>query len=823
MSINPTAEVEESLRLSCEPAMSPARDHSASTSSSSHRGIEQEMATQNAESEEEPPRQGSRDTMDLTLPENDGMKALRQKMHEIRTLAISTEEKAKRMHRLMTQDYLAHRADTTTSPLSMDSGNNNSNGKNVVDEEPAALDVGLAALPIDPNNPYSLRPGDADPSFSPLPPNPRDEEDLESSMELEMPNLGCRHYKRNVKVQCFDCHRWFPCRHCHDAATDLPFAHNLRRKMTKNMLCMLCRTPQPAAEVCVECGEYAAYYFCGKCKLWDNDSNKRIYHCDDCGICRVGEGLGKDFVHCKRCNVCISISTSAAHPCVEGATSRDCPLCLDDLFESRQKAVSMPCGHYMHGECYQELMRVTYKCPVCSKSAVNMELQWRKLDDEIRAQPMPEDEEELGGLLPPDVRERDREEGAAEGERNRSTSPLPTRRPRTVYVGCNDCGRRSWTPFHWLGVKCQHCDSYNTNQMAPPAGHETEAERLIRQQGVHRQHDFTGEGVLRDAGIQPTDQQSGGGGDGRADSALDVPGTPGLLAVPGSPTSPGSPSSTGLPSPRRYFVDEDDDAAGPASPSTFATAWRRRPSFTTAARGFSTPSLPHLPDLPRLPRMPNLPNLPPIPDWAPRPSVPDWPRGQFPSMPSVSVPGREYWPSMMTMPHLELPTGGWMESLGRGLSPMRYYLSGMENLGEAGDGVGVGGGRERLRGESVVSVRSDPTADATAEKREGLAPGVEFSDEEEDEDGFWGARARRLFGRGSDNDEEDEGPRGRGGVAVESEDEEEDDGDEEESESESSSEDENARVVGELDDDDDDDDDEEDELDLVGQSLRWRH
>ncbi|KAF2155594.1 zf-CHY-domain-containing protein, partial [Myriangium duriaei CBS 260.36] len=239
------------------------------------------------------------------------------------------------------------------------------------------------------------------------------------------PILGCKHYMRNVKIQCFDCHMWFTCRHCHDSSPDLPFHHQLNRKKTQNMLCMLCQTPQPAAEFCNSCGHEAAYYFCPECKLWDNDSTKRIYHCDDCGICRRGEGLGKDFVHCKRCNVCISISTSSTHPCIERATDCDCPLCLDYLFSSSTPVVSLLCGHYMHASCYKELMNVTYRCPVCNKSAVNMELQWRKLDDEIRP------------------------------------TPLPRRVPRRVWVGCNDCGGRGWADFHWLGLKCPRCDGYN--------------------------------------------------------------------------------------------------------------------------------------------------------------------------------------------------------------------------------------------------------------------------------------------------------------------------------------------------------------------------
>ena len=70
-------------------------------------------------------------------------------------------------------------------------------------------------------------------------------------------------------------------------------------KDTKNMLCMFCEEAQKAGEACVSCGESAAVYYCSICKLWNNDHDKSIYHCTDCGICRIGRGLGKDFFHCK--------------------------------------------------------------------------------------------------------------------------------------------------------------------------------------------------------------------------------------------------------------------------------------------------------------------------------------------------------------------------------------------------------------------------------------------------------------------------------------------------------------------------------------------
>ncbi|CAK3866112.1 RING finger [Lecanosticta acicola] len=582
--------------------------------------------------------------MDGALPENDGMQLLRHQLQEIRQLAISTEEKAQRMHSLMMLDYMKHRARLEPEP-----------------SEKRERDISMSPLlaPVDPENPYELRPGDLDVAVSPLPKNPRDiEGELDEAIDDEQPELGCMHYKRNVKVQCYDCHRWFPCRHCHDQARDLPFPHSLNRKKTQNMLCMLCQTPQPAAEVCINCGEYAAWYYCPRCKLWDNDSNKRIYHCDDCGICRVGEGLGKDYVHCRRCNVCISISTSAAHPCIERATEGNCPLCLVPLFESRTPVVSLPCGHYMHGDCYKDLMAVTYRCPVCSKSAVNMELQWKKLDDEIEAQPMPDDDEVLPLV-----------EGHEDDEDPQQ------HRPRQVWIGCNDCGGRCWTNFHWLGLKCVRCDSYNTNQMAPTAVHETEEERLMRQQQIHR-HDFTGDAVLRDAGIgvpEPEKQF--------ANSALEVPESPSQPPRQGS-TSPRLAS--GAQSLGRYFVHEEET---------------RRPSFSR----FPAPSMPNLPtlsDMPRIPRMPHLPHLPNL-------------RQNLPNMPNVELP--RFSPYEM------------IDSLSRSLSPMRYYLRGLDREDELDEICG--------QGRRPTSVQSEPSKLRLGSESEGSAAvdSVGLWDEHEDD------------------------------------------------------------------------------------------
>ncbi|KAI7650862.1 hypothetical protein KC318_g16128 [Hortaea werneckii] len=128
--------------------------------------------------------------VDRALPDDDGMRTLREKLHEIRSLAISTEDKARKMHSLMTQDYLAHRAHYTNSPA------------HDADSLSHAPDL---TPPKDPANPYNIRPGDLEPTYSPLPVYPNDiNGDDEGRPEDDLsPLLGCAHYKRNVKQQAY--------------------------------------------------------------------------------------------------------------------------------------------------------------------------------------------------------------------------------------------------------------------------------------------------------------------------------------------------------------------------------------------------------------------------------------------------------------------------------------------------------------------------------------------------------------------------------------------------------------------------------------------
>lgn len=248
---------------------------------------------------------------DTSLPADDGMGPMRQKILAIQGANTSNEEKARCIHELMTLNYMSsqssqashsHLSRSTQSLLSSDRPYTPISTESLANTRQSASPTSTI---LEPSNPFQLTTEDLQPTyFSKLADvhggavglARTDEQPSGSSESFEEPKVfGCPHYKRNIKLQCSSCERWYTCRFCHDEKED----HSLNRRETKNMLCMFCGFAQPAAEVCVQCGERAAWYYCSVCKLWDDDSRKSIYHCDDCGICRVGQGLGKDFYHCK--------------------------------------------------------------------------------------------------------------------------------------------------------------------------------------------------------------------------------------------------------------------------------------------------------------------------------------------------------------------------------------------------------------------------------------------------------------------------------------------------------------------------------------------
>lgn len=243
--------------------------------------------------------------------------------------------------------------------------------------------------------------------------------------------LGCEHYRRKCKIQASCCSKWFSCRICHNDVSD----HVLMRKETETMICMACDCIQSPSNKCIECKEVMARYFCAECNLWDDDVKKNIYHCKDCGICRVGKGLDIDYFHCKTCSVCMVIGLLGKHKCIQRNLDSNCPICNEDLFTSTSTVIFMPCGHCIHYKCHQQHVQTSFQCPTCFKSLADMSDYFKRIDDALAQHEMP-------------IEYRD----------------------TYSHIYCNDCELRSHSKFHFLYHKCTHCRGYNTKLLSTQVG-----------------------------------------------------------------------------------------------------------------------------------------------------------------------------------------------------------------------------------------------------------------------------------------------------------------------------------------------------------------
>lgn len=243
---------------------------------------------------------------------------------------------------------------------------------------------------------------------------------------------GCTHYRRRCKIRAPCCDEVFDCRHCHNEAkakeSDISKRHEVPRHKVEKVICALCDTEQNAQQICEKCGVCMGEYFCGRCKFFDDDVAKEQFHCDACGICRVGGR--ENYFHCDRCGCCYTTKLQNRHSCVENSMQHNCPVCFEYLFDSLKDITVLRCGHTMHLECFSEMnSHSQYTCPMCSKSVCDMTKFWEQLDREVAATPMPE-----------------------------------AYQNKMVWILCNDCGANSEVLFHIIAQKCLYCNSYNTRQ-----------------------------------------------------------------------------------------------------------------------------------------------------------------------------------------------------------------------------------------------------------------------------------------------------------------------------------------------------------------------
>lgn len=67
-----------------------------------------------------------------------------------------------------------------------------------------------------------------------------------------------------------------------------PNQHVLDRHAVTTVKCAHCGLEQPVAQQCSGCLQSFGKYSCLECNFFDEDTSKRQFHCNMCGICRVG-------------------------------------------------------------------------------------------------------------------------------------------------------------------------------------------------------------------------------------------------------------------------------------------------------------------------------------------------------------------------------------------------------------------------------------------------------------------------------------------------------------------------------------------------------
>lgn len=243
--------------------------------------------------------------------------------------------------------------------------------------------------------------------------------------ETNKPMLGCEHYPRNCRLQAACCGAWVVCRFCHDQHIR---SHDMNCAEIKQLKCMVCNVDQPISNECInmKCKATFGEYYCPKYRMFDNTPNKVMYHCDDCNACLLGKR--EDHQHCFRCKRCYPRSDVPGHKCVRGGLDSNCPICGYQLTLSPHKV--MPCGHAMHGDCYEKYRSLKRKtCPLCQKPCTIelLKIENERIDAIVAQEEIPEED-----------------------------------RNRAVSIFCYYCAKSSVTKFHHQYLKCTHCAGYNT-------------------------------------------------------------------------------------------------------------------------------------------------------------------------------------------------------------------------------------------------------------------------------------------------------------------------------------------------------------------------
>ena len=263
--------------------------------------------------------------------------------------------------------------------------------------------------------------------------------------------VGCDHYSRSAMLVCPDCDQAYWCRHCHDAERmeaepDPRHRHQLDRSRVNELVCGVCSTRQSVSSFSTNASSGTTFGedTCLKCPFFDHRTVRQYFHCDECGICRVGGR--ENFFHCPTCEGCFAKGMEGNHTCVERSLKQNCPVCFEYQFDSVHPNTVLRCGHTIHVHCLHELEAncsgIVPTCPICKKSLADYSTYWQALDREIEQHEVPEEY-----------------------------------RGWTACIACNDCGEETNDlPFNLMALKCGNpsCGSYNTTRLTVLQGNGVE-------------------------------------------------------------------------------------------------------------------------------------------------------------------------------------------------------------------------------------------------------------------------------------------------------------------------------------------------------------
>ena len=305
------------------------------------------------------------------------------------------------------------------------------------------------------------------------------EETLSTSNESKT----CSHYKNSCYKLYFDCCKIYdPCKRCHIERKCPKFNGLLSDINVSEITCSVCDTQQSPGECCIKCNTKFANSYCGVCQIWT--AHEHITHCNKCGACRVG--TPETITHSDYAGKCVSINSPLAKLSANSNSSnakyKICGICHENTFISQRESIILKCCHTLHKDCCDTyVLRGGYKCIECKKSMFDMTRLWYQIKHSIKSHRIPEDfmpikpghiiESKYGKFLVNDVVNElysgEFVDWSLGGKRKRAFGTLHSSSIKNIHyktIYCNDCEKNSITKYHFNGLECVNCGSFNTQE-----------------------------------------------------------------------------------------------------------------------------------------------------------------------------------------------------------------------------------------------------------------------------------------------------------------------------------------------------------------------